>query len=218
MEFDPHPFCRIDQRDFIFEHGKGAPCVSNLGDRISLRLVTKCGEAVESLGNGLGLDHAIDVSARACGRIAIELQPKRHTLKEEHPHATIPQMAFKPLAFRGLRQGVGAQGESGVTKVRPVFFCMPGRSGQGAQQESSAAVARRPKPNLPPGETRGLPGHFTPKPAAQGIYAPLVKGALAARSPGADSRCKVSKFSGKLKRCNAHWNRFSHKARKRVLP
>ena len=163
MEFDPHPFCRIDQRDFIFEHGKGAPCVSNLGDRMSLRLVTKFGEAVESLGNGLGLDHAIDVSARACGGIAIELQPKRHTLKEEHPHATLPQMAFKPLAFRGLRQGVGAQGESGVAKVRPVFFCMPGRSGQGAQQESSAAVARRPKPNLPPGETRGPPWPLHPE-------------------------------------------------------
>ena len=108
MEFDPHPFCRIDQREFIFEHGEGAPCFSNLGNRMSLRFVTKLGEAVESFGNGFGLDHAIDVPARACGGIAIELKPKRHALKEEHPHATLPQMAFKLLAFRGLRQGVGA--------------------------------------------------------------------------------------------------------------
>ena len=152
MEFDPHAFCRIDQRDFVFKPGEGAPCVSNLGDRMSLRLVTKFGETVESFGNSLGLDQEIDVSARACGRIAIELQPKRHTLEEKHPHATLPQMAFKPVAFRPLRQGVGAQAESDVAKVRSVFFCVPGRSGQYAQQEASAAVARRPKPNLSPGE------------------------------------------------------------------
>ena len=218
MEFDPHLFCRIDQRDFIFEHGKGAPCAPNLVDRISLRLVAKFCEAVEGLGNGLALDQAIDVSARACGGIAIELKPKRHALKEEHPHAALPQMAFKPVAFRGLRQGVRAQAESGEANVRTVFFCMPGRSGQGAQQESSAAVTRRPKPNLSPGERGRLRGHFAPKPAAQSIHAPLVNGALAARSPGAGSRCEVAKFSGKLKRCNAQWNRFSHKARKRVLP
>ena len=64
MELDPHLFCRIDQRDFVFKAGKGAPCAANLSDRISLRLVTKIGEAVESLGNGLGLDDAIDVSAK----------------------------------------------------------------------------------------------------------------------------------------------------------
>ena len=85
-------------------------------------------------------------------------------------------MAFKPLAFHGVRQGLGAQGEGDVTKVRSVFFRLPGRSGQRPQQEASAAMARRPQPDLPPGGTGGLPSRFTLKPAAQSLRRPTREG------------------------------------------
>ena len=75
-------------------------------------------------------------------------------------------------------------------------------------------MARSPQPDLPPRVAKGLPGHFTLKPASQSADAPLVKRAPAARSLGANR--DIPRFSGKQR--NTHWNRFSHRARKRVLP
>src|SRR4029077_20077600 len=92
--------------------------------------------------------------------------------------ATIPQVALKPPAFHRVHQGARAQGESNIAKVRCVILLLPRRAGQSPQQESSAPVARRPFPNLPPGETRCLRDYFILKPAAQGVQAPPVERAL----------------------------------------
>ena len=197
--------------------GKGAPCVSNLGDRMSLRLVTKRGETVESLGNGLRLDQEIDVSARACGRIAIELQPKRHTLEEKHH--TPRSRRWRSSLFHSAhcaRAWVLSRKRRGEGALCLLLCARALRSVCATRGLGSGGAPPKAKPLA--SRTREPPWPLHRKPAAQSIHAPLVKGAFAARSPGADTRCKVSKFSGKLKRCNAHWNRFSHKARKRVLP
>ena len=198
MEFDPHAFCRIDQRDFIFEHRKGAPCVSNLGDRISLRLVTKFGEAVESLGNGLGLDHAIDVSARACGRIAIELQSKRHTLEEKHRsrHDSADGVQAFRIPRTALGRGCSRRRRRDEGALCLLLYARALRSGCATRVLGSGGAPPKAKP--PARGNGGLPWPLHPEASSPRRLRPTREGSARREVPRRGLRAARSRnFPGK---------------------